>query len=92
MSEKERELLEQIQNEKDRIYTLYARIVDLENELSEVRQRIALEIVNSYKKALDEKKNNTYNITINTHGCDNKSPEELAEKFIKGIKEKGANL
>jgi hypothetical protein len=33
--------------------------------------------------------NSTFNITINTHGCDNKSPEELAEKFIKAIKNKG---
>lgn len=29
------------------------------------------------------------NITINTYGCEDKSPKEFAEKFIKAIKEKG---
>lgn len=36
-----------------------------------------------------KKKHNTYNITINTHSCDTKSPQELAEQMLKSIKYKG---
>jgi hypothetical protein len=52
------------------------------------------EIFNKYKQAIKEKdrQTNTYNITINAHGCDNKSPQEFAEAFIKGIKAKGGSL
>jgi hypothetical protein len=40
----------------------------------------------------ENEKGNTYNITINTHGCDNESPKEFAEKFINAIKEMGGNI
>jgi recombinational DNA repair ATPase RecF len=94
MLNKEQELLKDIEKTKDMIKTLQSQLIKLENILFNERQKMANEIVNTYKQAIKEKdkQTNTYNITINTHGCDTKSPQELAEKFIKALKAKGAAL
>lgn len=48
-------------------------------------------IINKISKT-QENENSTYNITINTHGCVDKSPEELTKQIIEGIKKLGGNI
>ena len=59
------------------------------HKIAEKKTEPLLEKIEQLGKEIKDIKNNTYNITINTHGYDTKSPEEFAEKFIKAIKEKG---
>jgi hypothetical protein len=80
-------------------------LVTLKTDSSDIKYLVdnkATIIIDKTVKSIDvelidkeeETVTNTYNITINTHGCE-KSPEEVQkflEKFINGIKEKGTNL
>jgi uncharacterized protein YydD (DUF2326 family) len=94
MLSKEQELLNIIEETKDMIKTLQSHFIKLDDILFNERQKIADEIINTYKQAIKEKENKypTYNITINTHGCDTKSPEELTKQIIEGIKKAGMSF
>jgi hypothetical protein len=56
-------------------------LVDLQKKVDTLEQEVK-----------DLKEGNTYNITINTHGCEKELTQKFIEKFVNGIKEKGTNF
>jgi hypothetical protein len=52
---KEQELLKSIEETKDMIKTLHSQLIKLEDILFNERQKMANEIVNTYKQAIKEK-------------------------------------